>query len=181
MASINNKVLVIIAAILMLIGWVVALGGVAKLNDVCNDYTDAYQKYYGNNGRNHRDCSDELRWQWWSIWFCFFLMVIVLVMVVLGKAAAWTSTLQIFCAVCLGVSMVAAHWTYGYDGYDAGQAALAGFIIASIALFLLIIFLGMGAAGVNVSVSVAANKTSPDGKADRVEKAPQQPKGVDNV
>ncbi|EFJ44758.1 hypothetical protein VOLCADRAFT_106219 [Volvox carteri f. nagariensis] len=204
MASISNKVLVIIAAVFALIGWAVALGGIAALNDTCNKQVDEANSGYGSGRYSHKDCSDQYRYQWWGIWFTFFLTVIILLLEIFGKADAWSVTLQVciakcnlaamrdhepirrkklnirilfaqvFCAACLSVTMIDVNAMYDAVT-DAAEAALAGFIIMSMALMLLIIFLGMGSAGVNVSISVGATKTSPSPAAS------QPAKGVDNA
>ncbi|KAG2440377.1 hypothetical protein HXX76_004482 [Chlamydomonas incerta] len=168
MASLNNKVLVMIAGILMLIGWVVALAGVARANDLCNKAT---------NNQAKDSCSKGLRYDWWGVWYTFFITIACLVMAVLGKADAWVSTLQALLAACLSVTMIDTNTWVGLsdraagDYADAANAALAGFIIASIGITLMIIFLGLGGAGINVSVSVAASKTSPEKPAKSVETA----------
>ncbi|PNH12665.1 hypothetical protein TSOC_000357 [Tetrabaena socialis] len=105
----------------------------------------------------------------WGVWYGFFLVIVILIMAVLGKTDAWTSTLQAFCAALLSVSMIDASEWHGVSGNagagnnDAVDAALAGFIIMSIGVALLIIFLGMGGAGVSVNLTVSrgSNKTSP--------------------
>ncbi|GLI68795.1 hypothetical protein VaNZ11_013292, partial [Volvox africanus] len=164
MASIKNKVHIIVGAVLALIGWLVALGGIAKINRDCNDLYETVVKW----------CSDALSYQWWGIWFAFFLAVVILVLAILGKAQAWGSTLQALCAACLSVTMMDANIMYDYSTrgstIDAVNAALAGFIILSIALMFLIITLGMGAAGVNVSVSV----TPAPGRLETVSTQPKQ-------
>ncbi|GIL43400.1 hypothetical protein Vafri_1169 [Volvox africanus] len=159
MANIKNKALIIIGAVLALIGWLVALGGIAKLNSDCNNY-------YGGV---ERICSDRLGYQWWGIWFGFVLAVVILVLTILGKVEAWGSTLQAFCAACLSVTMVDADSMID-SSLAAVNAALAGFIILSVALMFLIIVLGMGAAGMNVSVSV----TPAPGRVETVSTQPKQ-------
>ncbi|GFR41386.1 hypothetical protein Agub_g2069 [Astrephomene gubernaculifera] len=163
MASITNRVLIIAALVLALIGWVVALAGVARANDLCNDAT-----------YNHRTthCSNGLRYDWWGVWFTFFLIIVILVMAVMGIMDSWVSTLQAFCAACLSVTMIdASNWigigdgsSSGSDYKSAADAATAGFIICSIALMLLIVFIGLGPAGVCVKINVSGgtNKTAPE-------------------
>ncbi|GIL43399.1 hypothetical protein Vafri_1169 [Volvox africanus] len=164
MANIKSKALIIIGTVLALIGWLVALGGIAKLNSDCNNYYEGVEKV----------CSDSLGYQWWGIWFGFVLAVIILVLTILGKVEAWGSTLQAFCAACLSVTMVDADVFYKLfmlsSIMPSVNAALAGFIILSVALMFLIIVLGMGAAGMNVSVSM----TPAPGTVETVSTQPRQ-------
>ncbi|GIL72587.1 hypothetical protein Vretimale_4326 [Volvox reticuliferus] len=166
MANINNKLILIIVVVFALIGWLVALGGIAKANDVCNNR-------YGFTNKN---CSDDLSYHWWGIWFSFVLAVVILILAILGKAEAWSSTLQALCAACLSVTMLDADSIYKWNVQDWAtdwvHAALAGFIILSIALMLLIIILGMNLAGENVSVRVSPAPGS-------IETASKQPKQGD--
>ncbi|KAG2499191.1 hypothetical protein HYH03_002772 [Edaphochlamys debaryana] len=108
MASITNKVLIIIGAVLVLIGWAVALGGVAAFNDDCN-------KADGDNDSDS-GCAHGLRYEWYGVWFTFFLALIIIVMAVFGMVDNWTSTLQMFCAVCLAVDMFDANRWVRTDG-----------------------------------------------------------------
>ncbi|KXZ56413.1 hypothetical protein GPECTOR_1g368 [Gonium pectorale] len=177
MASINNKTLLIIACILALIGWIVALAGVARTTDLCNKHEKDNQW----RGWGGYDCDKAWRYDWWGIWFTFFLTIVLIIMAWFDKVGGWVSTLQAFCAACLSVTMIDTHnWigiseSWNGDSEDAANAALAGFIIICIALFLIIIFLGMGGAGVNVNVSISkSSKTSP-------EKESKPTKSVDNA
>ncbi len=54
MAGLNNKTLLLVGAVLALIGWAVALGGVAKLTDMCNSAS----------GRTKADCGRAFQYEW---------------------------------------------------------------------------------------------------------------------
>ncbi|PNH12663.1 hypothetical protein TSOC_000359 [Tetrabaena socialis] len=103
----------------------------------------------------------------WGVWYGFFLVIVILIMAVLGKTDAWTSTLQALCAALMSVSMNDAdEWLSitrnpKYLSTASVNAALAGFIIMSAGVALVIIFLGMGGINVDFTVSVGGYKTTP--------------------
>ncbi|KAG2499192.1 hypothetical protein HYH03_002773 [Edaphochlamys debaryana] len=129
------------------------------MTDDCNSFPTTTGKY----------CGWLYRWEWFGVWFTFLLVLIILLAELFGKASSWASTLQAFCAACLSVTMLNtnAYVENGSNGYEADDAALAGFLIASMGLFLLIICLGLGGAGVVVNVAVQrTSKSSPEAKSE---------------
>ncbi|GIL83763.1 hypothetical protein Vretimale_10559 [Volvox reticuliferus] len=149
-----------IAALLTLVGSIVALGGTAKVNDYCNDKIAAANRYASDYEKiSEKACSDQLRFYWWGICFGIVLPVVAFVVVLLGKAGTWSSALQAVCAACVSISMSNASSTYPVQTYNssnrysnndanvilksAKDAAFTGFIIQSLGLYALIIALSI--------------------------------------
>ncbi|GIL56990.1 hypothetical protein Vafri_12251 [Volvox africanus] len=137
MVILRNVVPCIIAGCFSLVGTIVALGGMAKLNDFCNAAANApyYYSYYYSSQSYYpsalrslsvKECSDMLSYFWWGITFGVVLSTVALIVALLGKAAhgTWNSTLQAFCAVCVSISMWNANALYPshyYLGYGSSR------------------------------------------------------------
>lgn len=169
MVTLTKKALIIAGCILALIGFLVALGGIAKLAADCATSSTV------------TNCSQAQQYEWWGIWFNFFLVLAILALACYGNFN-WNTTMQAFLAACLSVTMFDARSALDRQAFGLGNlsteldgpnvlgtqaaidAAAAGFILMSIADFLLIIFLGIDAATTVISMQLpslpARNKAS---------------------
>ncbi|GIL83635.1 hypothetical protein Vretimale_10433 [Volvox reticuliferus] len=112
----RNTITCSISALLTLVGSIVALGGIAKVNDICNDKIAAANRYASDYEEiSEKACSDQLGFYWWGICFGIVLPVVAFVVVLLGKAGTWSSTLQALCAACVSISMLNASSTYPFQ------------------------------------------------------------------
>lgn len=120
----------------------VALGGVASVTDDCRVVAGT------------KICTRNTGYLWWGIWFQFFVTIAVAI-ALLKEAKGLFPTFQALLAALVSVQMINANTCLPKgtgDGADNANAAAAGYIICSIFDFVLIIVLGLMAAGMSVSM-----------------------------
>lgn len=155
--SVNvKKVLIGLTLLVAGVGWVVALGGLAKLDAECD----------------RSGCDDLFRPTWWTLFFQLSVYFSLAIAYVTGGVPNAKLGLLVFLAIVAVRAQNAVEAGLGFRDTDeeaAGDALAAGFIMVSLADFLFIILLGceealegaLSRVRVNVNRAPAAEQTPP--------------------
>ena len=151
MAAFRAEPFVFISWALMLFGWILMLSAVAALQQNCKSANPEALALAGTAGYlGPVQCSEFYGYTWWITWYVFLLLIVVPILA--AKRSLHKFRGGLLALLALAVMLVSDtantfnlwnHLGFGKTAVDRARVMIAGSIIVSIALYLLILLIGV--------------------------------------